>query len=260
MRITLDVAKSLEKNAETYFEKAKKARKKINGAKEAVEKAKKKLSEVKKKAEKEEKEEEEKAKRKARKQHWYEKFRWFITSDGFLVVGGRDATSNEIIIKKHAEEDDLVFHTDMVGSPFFVIKSEGKKITETALNEVADATCSFSRAWKLGLTTQSVFYVDPDQVSKTPNPGEYLGRGAFMIRGKTNYIENGINCAVGMNEEGAIMAGPLQAVKKHCKKHVQIQQGDEKTSKIAKQIQYKIGGDLDDIIRVMPTGGVKIKK
>lgn len=260
MRITLDVSKSVEKNAETYFEKAKKSRKKIGGAKEAVEKAKKKLFEVKKKTEKEEKEEEEKAKKKERKQHWYEKFRWFITSDGFLVIGGRDATSNEIVIKKHTEEEDIVFHTDMAGSPFFVIKSEGKKITETALKEAADATCSFSRAWKLGLLAQSVFYVKPEQVSKTPNPGEYLGRGAFMIRGKTNYIENGINCAVGMTDDGALMAGPKEAVKKHCKKHVVLEQGDEKTSKIAKQIQYKIGGDLDDIIRAMPTGGVKIKK
>ena len=176
------------------------------------------------------------------------------------MIGGRDATSNEIVIKKHTDADDLVLHTDMAGSPFFVIKSEGRKITETALNEAADAACSFSRAWKMGLQTQSVFYVKPEQVSKTPNPGEYLGRGAFVIRGKTSYIENRINCAIGMTEEGAIMAGPAEAVKKHCKKYVQIEQGDEKTSKTAKQIQHKIGGELDDIIRAMPTGGVKIKK
>ena len=260
MRITLNVSKSLEKNAERYFEKSKKSKGKIDGAKEAVEKAKKKLIKMQKKALEEEKEEEEKAIRKARKQHWYEKFRWFITTDGFLVVGGRDATSNEIVIKKHADEGDIVLHTDMAGSPFFVIKSEGKEISETAMKEAADATCSFSRAWKLGLLTQSVFYVKPDQVTKTPNPGEYLGRGAFMIRGKTTYLENGINCAVGMTDEDAIMAGPVEAVKKHCKKYVQVVQGDEKTSKIAKQIQYKIGGDLDGVIRAMPTGGVKIKK
>ncbi len=260
MKITLSISKSLEKNAETYFEKAKKSRKKIEGAKETVEKVKKKIELVKKAESKEKEKEETKKKLSARKKSWYEKFRWFTTSDGFMVLGGRDATSNEIVIKKHADPDDLVLHTDMAGSPFFVIKSEGKKISETALKETADATCSFSRAWKLGLTTQSVFYVNPDQVSKTPNPGEYLPRGAFMIRGKTNYIDNKINCAVGMTDEGAIMAGPVEAVKKHCKKYVQIEQGNEKTSKIAKQIQYKIGGELDDIIRQMPTGGVKIKR
>ena len=258
VRISLDISKSIEKNAEVYFEKAKKARKKIEGAKEAVEKTRKKIEQVKKAELKEL--EKEKKKLPERKKHWYEKFRWFITSDDFLVIGGRDATSNEIVVKKHAEPDDLVLHTDMAGSPFFVIKSEGKKITETALKEAADATCSFSRAWKLGLATQSVFYVKPEQVTKTARPGEYLPRGAFMIKGKTSYIENKINCAIGMTDDGAIMAGPVEAVKKHCKKYVTIQQGDEKTSKIAKQIQYKIGGDLDEIIRAMPTGGVKIKK
>ena len=260
MRVTLAVAKSLEKNAERYFEKAKKAKKKIEGAKEAVERIKKKVEVVKKAAAKEQKQEEVKEQAKARKKHWYEKFRWFITSDGFLVVGGRDATSNEIMIKKHADEGDLVMHTDMSGSPFFVIKAEGKKISETALKETADATCAFSKAWKLGLSTQSVFYVKPEQVTKHALQGEYLKKGAFMIEGKTNYVDNKINCAIGMTEEGAIMAGPAEAVKKHCKKYVKVEQGNEKTSKIAKQIQYKIGGDLDDIIRAMPTGGVKVKK
>lgn len=259
MKITIDVSKSLEKNAEAYFEKAKKSRRKIEGAKETVEKAKKKL-ELLKKQEIKAKEKEEKFKKVERKKHWYEKFRWFITSDGFLVVGGRDATSNEIIIKKHADKEDLVLHTDMAGSPFFVIKSEGKKISETAIKEAADATCSFSRAWKLGLSTQSVFCVKPEQVTKKALQGEYLQKGAFMIIGKTEYIDNKINCALGMTEEGAVMAGPVEAVKKHCKKYLEIMQGNEKTSKIAKQIQYKLGGDLDDIIRAMPTGGVKAKK
>jgi predicted ribosome quality control (RQC) complex YloA/Tae2 family protein len=260
MRITLDVSKSLEKNAEVYFEKAKKSRSKIDGAVDIVEKTKKKVEQLKKKEKKEIEEQKEQEKLKSRKKHWYEKFRWFITSDGFLVVGGRDATSNEIVIKKHTDDGDFVFHTDMAGSPFFVIKSEGKKISETALKEAADATCSFSRAWKLGLSNQSVFYVKPEQVTKHAKSGEYLAKGAFMIEGKTNYIDNKINCAVGITEEKAIMAGPKEAVKANCKNFVEIQQGDAKTSKIAKQIQHKIGGDLDEIIRAMPTGGVKIKK
>ena len=56
------------------------------------------------------------------KREWYEKFRWFISSEGFLVIGGRDATSNEIVIKKHADKNDLVFHTDIKGSPFHLSK------------------------------------------------------------------------------------------------------------------------------------------
>ena len=27
---------------------------------------------------------------------WYEKFRWFYSSEGFLCIGGRDSTTNDI--------------------------------------------------------------------------------------------------------------------------------------------------------------------
>ncbi len=260
VRIELDIKKSVEENAAAYFEKAKKAKKKIEGAKKALEKAREKLKVLEEKRDTEiilaKARQEEKIKRKPQ---WYEKFRWFRTSEGFLVIGGRDATTNEIVVKKHTSPDDLVFHTDMAGSPFFILQSEGKNPSEQSLNEVADAVCSFSRAWKLGLGSQSVFHVKPEQVTKEVKAGEYLTKGAFMIKGKTNYIDNKINAAVGITGDGAVMAGPVEAVMKHCKEYVELEQGREKTSAIAKRIQKKLGGDIDEIIRAMPSGGCQIK-
>ena len=176
-----------------------------------------------------------------------------------MVIGGRDATSNEIVIKKHTEPNDLVFHTDMAGSPFFVVKNEGKTIGDKTKEETADATVTFSRAWKFGLQTSSVFYVNPEQVSKKTKAGEYMGKGAFMIYGKTNYIENKINLAVGI-KENAIMAGPLEAIKKHCEKFVVLQQGNLKPSDAAKKIRAKISGTIDEIVRALPAGSFEIKK
>jgi predicted ribosome quality control (RQC) complex YloA/Tae2 family protein len=257
-RIILDLNKNLEQNAEIYFEKAKKAKKKINGAESALEKSKKILKELlckkdqfmlKKKGKK----------LKERKKEWYEKFRWFISSEGFLCIGGRDATTNEIIIKKYMNDDDFVFHTDISGSPFFVIKAEGKEIGKQSMEEVAQATASFSKAWKLGLSSLEVFYVKPEQVSKKAKSGEYLKKGAFMIYGKTNYLHPNLGLAIGLLKDNRIMCAPLQTVMKHCKKYVEIIQGHEKTSKIAKEIQRKIGGNLDEIIRALPSGGCDIK-
>ena len=71
------------------------------------------------------------------------------------------------------------------GSPFFVVQGKGKAFCE-ALREAADATCSFSRAWRLGLTRSDVFYVRPNQVTKETNTGEFITKGAFVIRGKDN--------------------------------------------------------------------------
>lgn len=257
MRITLDLKKSVEQNAQEYFEKAKKAKKKLEGAKKALEEQNKKLDVLIKQKPKEEKAE----LTKARKKHWYEKFRWFISSEGFLVIGGRDATTNEIIIKKHAEKNDIVFHTDMAGSPFVIIKIKDKKPSNITLQQAADFTASYSKGWKAGLSTLAVFYVNPDQVTKEAQSGEFLPKGAFMIRGKTNYINPTMNLAIGLYDN-MIMAGPIDAIKEHCEKYVEVIQGNQKLSDLAKKIQTILGnGDLDEIVRALPNGSrLKIEK
>ena len=267
-RVTIDITKSIEENAGLYYEKAKKLKKKLAGVEKTIENFKKDLANLeKRKAVEESQPAQPSAASKAAKPEWYEKFRWFISSEGFLVIGGRDATSNEIVVKKHTDNNDLVFHTDMIGSPFFVIKKNitllpnqppPAAIGNATISEAADATATFSRAWKLNMPTTPVFYCKPEQLTKEAPSGEFVPRGGFITKGKLNYVENKINLAAG-NFNGKIMAGPLNAVKKHCGKYVEIEQGKEKTSKIAKQIQYKIGGGLDDIIRALPAGGCKIK-
>jgi len=252
MRIKIDINKTVEKNAAEYFEKSKKAKKKLEGAKDALQKSRKKLEKIKK-----EKPKKEQKQAKQIKKEWYEKFRWFISSEDFLCIGGRDATTNEIIIKKYTEENDIVFHTDIAGSPFFIIKTEGKKPGEKTINETSQATAGFSRAWKMGIASADVFYVKPEQVTKKAKAGEYLQKGAFMIYGKKNYLKPIIKFAVGISKD-KIMAGPIDAVKKNTEKFMAIEQGNEKASSVAKKIQKKIGGELDDIIRALPSGGCKL--
>lgn len=249
VRLTIDLKKSIEQNAGDYFDRAKKLKKKIEGAKKAVIDQKRKLEQLSKETPKEEIKE----LKTDRKKQWYEKFRWFISSEGFLCVGGRDATTNEIIIKKHVEKNDLIFHTDMAGSPFVVLKIKDKlnSPTQKTMQETSDFTAVHSKGWKLGMSTLEVFWVTPEQVTKEANSGEFLTKGAFMIRGKTNYITPSMNYAVGMYD-GAIMGGPIDAVKHNCKECIEIAQGNEKTSDVAKIIQKKIGGDLDEIISALP--------
>ena len=259
-KLVLELTKSIDENAAAYFEKAKKIKKKIEGAETALNENMKKLKELEAKRDKISIENSKREKLKERKHEWYEKFRWFVSSEGFLAIGGRDATSNEVVIKKHTDANDLVFHTDMAGSPFFVVKSEGKAIGEKTKEEAADATCTFSRAWKNGLQASSVFYANPEQVSKKTQAGEYMGKGAFMIYGKTNYIDNKVNLAVGITKRQQIMSGPIDAVKKHCERYAVLAQGNEKASSVAKRIQYKIGGLIDEIIRALPAGGFMVRK
>jgi predicted ribosome quality control (RQC) complex YloA/Tae2 family protein len=257
MKVMVNINKSLEENAGIYYDRVKKLKKKAERAKEAVRQNEQKLTallENKKQLETLHKEEKLK-----RTLQWYEKFRWFISSEGFLIIGGRDATTNEIIIKKYTDNSDIVFHTEGAGSPFFVIKTEGKKPGKETLDEAAQAAASYSRAWKLGLSTIEVFYVNPDQLSKTPKAGEFISKGSFMSYGKKNHLTPKIELAVGSMPDSIIMGGPVNAVKKHCTKFVLLEFGKEKTSKAAKYIQAKIGGELDEIIKVIPAGGVKVR-
>lgn len=256
-KISLSLEKSVHENAAVYFEKAKKAKRKIDGATVALEKTRKKLQ----KLEKERPENiEEQVIKKKKKKEWYEKFRWFYSSENFLVIGGRDATTNEIVVKKHTEKSDLVFHTDMAGSPFFVVKAEGKEIGEQTKQEAADATASLSRAWKAGLASTETFYVTPEQVTKEAQSGEYLPKGAFMVRGKNTYVKPRINLALCVYED-KVMCAPIDAVKSHSNKYIVIEQGEKKPSDLAKEVRKNLKfGDIDDIIRTLPPGGARIKE
>ena len=88
-----------------------------------------------------------------------------------------------------------------------------------------------------------------------------MGKGAFMIYGKTNYIDNKINLTVGITKERAVMSGPLESIKKNCEKYLILKQGNEKVSSVAKKINYKLGKnlDLDEIIRALPAGNFKLE-
>ncbi|MBU0459323.1 MAG: DUF814 domain-containing protein, partial [Nanoarchaeota archaeon] len=254
MEINIDLTKTVEENAGTYFNLAKKAKKKLKGAKEALEKTKQELEKLKQQEDKFQIEEEKKQQKKEVKREWYEKFHWFFSSEDFLCIGGKDATSNEIVIKKHTDKEDLVLHTDMAGSPFFVIKN-GQEASEKTIEEAAQAVAVYSRAWKLGHATADVFYVKPDQVSKEAQAGEALAKGSFMVRGKTNYLHPKLEYAIGLINE-QIIGGPLAAIKKRTDKYVVVISGREKKSALAKKIKAKLkSGDLDEIIKFLPAGG-----
>ena len=267
MEIALDIRKNLNENAAYYFEKSKKAKKKLVGARNTVEQAMKRLESLEMDKEKEEYEAKERKENELKnpkpKKEWHENFRWFISSEGFLCIGGRDATTNDILVKKHLDKEDIVFHTEAPGSPFFIVKTLGKKPGDATLNEAAQATAAYSRSWRVGIGTAEVYWVNPDQISKTAAAGEHLAKGSFMVHGKRNYYNPRMEIAVGITKEGRIMGAPLSAVKQHCTAYVELVQGSEKASDLAKKIQKKIKADnveLDEIIKVIPSGGAQLKK
>eukprot|EP00301_Raphidiophrys_heterophryoidea_P000131 c10068_g1_i1.p1 GENE.c10068_g1_i1~~c10068_g1_i1.p1 ORF type:complete len:898 (-),score=263.93 c10068_g1_i1:669-3362(-) len=123
-----------------------------------------------------------------RKRMWFEKFNWFISSENFLVVGGRDAQQNELVVKRHLREGDLYVHADITGAASCVIKNPSKtQVSPRTLTEAGCFCVCHSSAWTAKVIC-SAWYVDAHQVSKTAPTGEFLTTGSFMIRGKKTFL------------------------------------------------------------------------
>jgi predicted ribosome quality control (RQC) complex YloA/Tae2 family protein len=211
---------------------------------------------------------------------WYERYRWFITTDGLLAIGGRDASSNSALIRKHLTEHDIVFHAEVHGSPFFIVKSaaapaqQGK--IDMSLRQVAQATVSFSRAWKDGLSSADGYWVLPDQVKKGAPTGQFLPKGSFVIEGKRSYLKGvEIRLAIGivqLNGRETLVCGPEEAIKNKAMFYAVLLQGGMDPMTAAKKVKSELvriaGGNeiaetikrisLDDFVRALPTGQSRI--
>lgn len=125
---------------------------------------------------------------KARKRYWFENFGWFISSEGYLVVAGRDAEQNDLLVKRYMKNNDIYVHGDLHGASSVIIKNElNTPIPPKTLNEAGTFAVCNSSAWEAKIV-QSSWWVYPNQVSKSAPTGEYLTSGAFIIRGKKNYL------------------------------------------------------------------------
>jgi predicted ribosome quality control (RQC) complex YloA/Tae2 family protein len=199
------------------------------------------------------------------KREWYERFRWFFTTGGKLAIGGRDAQSNSLLVRRHMDDNDTVYHADIFGSPFFVLKG-GRQQTEDEIGEVAQATVSFSSAWKTGLSAADAFWVPPNQVKSSAPSGEYLAQGSFMIYGKKNILRRLlVELAIGVDESGRVVAGPERAIAARTRGYVVLTPHREKPSETAKKVVKELeplglrrGTSLDEVVRALPAGGGKI--
>jgi hypothetical protein len=156
-----------------------------------------------------------------------------------LVVAGKDAVSNEVLVKKYTGPDDAVFHADVMGAPFVVVKAEGKAPSEQALREAGEFAASFSRAWREGIGSADVYWVKPDQLSKSGPSGESVPHGAFTVVGKRNWMRSvPLRLAIGVVENGELryVGGPVEAVKAKTKAYVTIVPGDLAGKELLKQV------------------------
>ncbi|HLC78874.1 MAG TPA: NFACT RNA binding domain-containing protein [archaeon] len=264
MRVEIDFTKSVEQNANSYYDLAKKSKKKLEGlakgqillerkiAAKSVHKATKKL-----------------VKKKERK--WFEKFHWGYTSNGHLVVAGRDARGNETIVKKIMQPGDIYFHADINGAAHTVLKAEGAQVLEKEKKEAAIFAAVFSKAWNSQVPAIDVYSASPDQVTKKAPSGESLGTGAFMVYGqRVWYKKTPLEFALGFCKKDAsyeLFSGPQESIQARSDVFFVLKFGSSSKGDAAKRIlrslEAKFPGlelNLDDIVALLPNGGIEVQQ
>jgi predicted ribosome quality control (RQC) complex YloA/Tae2 family protein len=207
-----------------------------------------------------------------RKKNWYERYRWFFTSDDMLAIGGRDAPSNSAVVRKHLGKNDKIFHGDIFGSPFFILK-DAENPSTNSMNEVAHATVCFSRAWREGMHGTNAFWVNPEQVKKSAPSGQFLPKGSFTIEGKRNFVNiPSLKLAVGIipqDDHYLLTSGPPETIKKNSLCYAIIEPHGLEMPEVAKKIKLEFSKleekitkqiNLDDFVRALPAGQSQIKE
>jgi predicted ribosome quality control (RQC) complex YloA/Tae2 family protein len=266
VEMELNAGLTVPQNAQRYYEKAKEMARKAAGARGALV-----ITEELRAGKTEPKKTRTHQIMRRRKLKWFERFRWFNSTDGFLIIGGRDADSNEEIYTKYLERRDKALHTDAPGAPLTVIKTEGEEVPESTIQEAAQFALSYSSIWKAGLAAGDCYLVNGDQVTKTPEHGEFLKKGAFVIRGERRYFKDmPVGLAIGISE-GTLIGGPVSAVLPNAAPALEIEPGEFNAEDLAKRIYRQFSeteedraylksiASVDQIIQFLPSGGSRIK-
>ena len=293
-QIPLDPRSGVEKNADRLYTGAKEIEAKRAGALEAIEDTRAELESLEQRREEYEASESESEPEETeavdwlqresipirRPETWYDRFRWFRTSDGFLVLGGRNAEQNEELVSKYMEHADRFFHTQAHGGPATVLKTSEPseptrdiEVPQQSLEEAAQFAVTYSTIWKQGQYSGDVYMVEGDQVSKTPESGEYLEKGGFAIRGDRTYFEDTpVGAAVGIacEPETRVLGGPPEPIAAQTQTAIRIEPGRFAQGDVAKRLYREFRerfadttfvrkiASPDEIQKFMPPGTSRI--
>ena len=241
-------SRSAQANASLYFDRAKECERKAKRTEEII------LEKPKKSPKK---------KKPPKKLEWFEKYRWFITSEGDIALGGKDATTNERVVKKYLKDNDRYAHADIHGAPSVIVKSnQGIPPSEKSMLEASSFSLSYSKAWGARVASGHSFWVENDSVSKTPNTGEFLAKGAFVIRGKRNWNRNlEVKLTIGIiNYEGKekLMAGPTEAFVDKSKKYLTFKPGFIERKVVSRKVSKAFDEEHSEVEKLLPSGGFEL--
>jgi predicted ribosome quality control (RQC) complex YloA/Tae2 family protein len=203
----------------------------------------------------------------SKKLFWFEKFRWFVSSEGAIVIAGRDAPSNDLVVRRNLKDGDFYLHADLHGAASVIVKrpTAGATVGESTLREAAQWAGCFSKAWRAGLASTTAFWVTPDQVSKAAASGEFVPRGAWVIHGTKHFVRDApLEIALGtIQYEGAERwtAAPESAVQSRGEVRVVLRPGEERErADIERSLASSLGVTRSLLQSLLPAGGISVRR
>ncbi len=267
MKLAIDWRKSAQENATAHYKLAKEMASKEQGAKRAIaeteigiQKAAAEGSRASAQAA------EESVPKMKRKKEWFEKYRWFYTSGGKLVVAGRDAKQNDMLVSKVMSESDLFFHADIQGAPATILvggkgKCEDGKTSGASMQEkleTAQFAASHSSAWKVGAAAVDVYAVEKEQLSKHARRG-FVGGGEFPIAGEREWFRStGLGLAIGMKDGLAVCLPSCHPQAADMRFAIGI--GNYEKGQAAKLLSGALKANADEILLALPSGRFSLKE
>ena len=199
---------------------------------------------------------------------WFQKFRWFVSSEGVLVIGGRDAATNDLIVRRYLGVNDLYVHADVHGAASVIVKHPPEGSPDPGPKTLAEAgqwAASYSKAWRAGHASADAFWVNPDQVSKSPASGEFVARGAWVIHGTKNWLKDcPLELGLGVVDyEGEELwtAAPPEALRARGRLRLELTPGaDRDRSDREVEIVREFGLSRDLLQRLLPAGGISVRR
>jgi predicted ribosome quality control (RQC) complex YloA/Tae2 family protein len=204
----------------------------------------------------------------SRRRFWFERFRWFVSSEGFLVLGGRDAGSNEQLVRRYLHARDLYIHADIHGAPSVVVRAgevTGEVPTGATLHEAGQFGVAFSKAWKVGLASATAYWVQADQVSKAGASGEFVPRGGFVIQGTRNPLGDlPTELGVGrLTYEGVELwaVAPPSALERRGELRFFVTPGEERDrGRVESELARELGVSRNLLQGLLPAGGLTLRR
>ncbi len=231
----------------SYYGASKKAERKIKPALEAIDETKKKINEAEELKSQAEIISKAKAVKK-RTKRWYEAYHWTRSTNGFLIIAGRNLKENEQLARRRMEENDYFFHADVQGAPYTLLKisdneGENPEPEEEDMLDTARIAGIYSKGWKAGLGSVDVYSAMPQQLSFSAPAGEFLPKGGIFIEGKRTFYKVELKLFIGVFFDDTyaylFISGNESVVKKRTVIYTSLNapsHGDEKKSDLAKKI------------------------